>query len=149
MKIIIQRAAQIRAAATGETEKLIAELIAEKEQLSQKCIQVVDQRDKAQRELDAIVTLNDLAQKQQRDARPPHEALISLMDVDGVSAEALSLRLDYPLPTLHRFLKGRFKMTAKLAVKLASIGYGDARYWMDLQTTASLREEYAALDVNY
>lgn len=148
MKIILQRAAQIRAAATGETEKLIADLTAEKEKLSQKCIQIVAQRDKAQRELDAITTLNDLAQKQQQDTRAPHEVLISRMGVDGVSVESLSRRLEYPLLTLRRFLKGKFKMTALLAIKLAGIGYGDALYWMDLQTKTSLREAYAELGVN-
>ncbi len=70
----------------------------------------------------------------------PGETLREELEVRGLSASALALKLRVPPQRLHEILRGRRAITPETALRLGLYFGNEAEFWMNLQTQYDLAE---------
>ena len=73
---------------------------------------------------------------------PPHlgELVRESMDEAGWTVTETAARLDCERGTLSRFVNGRIRLSANMALALEDIGWGTADHWMRMQAAYELAQ---------
>jgi len=60
----------------------------------------------------------------------------------NITQRELANKIKYPLEEINEVIAGRMPITAKLAVRLTKVFPKTARFWLDMQVTYDIEQEF-------